>query len=364
MKSMNTNSAYRLLDLNVFAYDPRLAYRLKQYSSSTILIWLVITFYHYFPYYRHFLSGNVQEILLVMAITYSILALPVYLLLPINRLHNSRGYILFKSIRPLTKSFYNALKTIAHAQKPKLYLSSIDKYNLIFIVIKLFFLPMMLNFLIINYYSVYTVAPSLISGGLSQFLTINTFNTVIFPLLLSGFLLIDTAFFTLGYATESRYLGNRLKSVDSTWLGWLVVLVCYPPFNGTSIKYLHWYASNSISFTTVNLTFIANLAVVLLVGVYASASVALGFKASNLTNRGIVSRGPYSLIRHPAYSAKNLAWWLSIIPVFSFKAALSMALWSFIYFMRAITEERHLNKYSDYQRYCKKVKYRFIPGVL
>jgi protein-S-isoprenylcysteine O-methyltransferase Ste14 len=159
-------------------------------------------------------------------------------------------------------------------------------------------------------------------------LTINTFNTVIFPLLLSGFLLIDTAFFTLGYATESRYLGNRLKSVDSTWLGWLVVLVCYPPFNGTSIKYLHWYASNSISFTTVNLTFIANLAVVLLVGVYASASVALGFKASNLTNRGIVS------------------------------------LWSFIYFMRAITEERHLNKDSDYQRYCKKVKYRFIPGVL
>ena len=42
-------------------------------------------------------------------------------------------------------------------------------------------------------------------------------------------------------------------------------------------------------------------------GAYALASIALNFKSSNLTNRGIVARGPYAIVRHPAYITKNLA---------------------------------------------------------
>jgi len=34
-----------------------------------------------------------------------------------------------------------------------------------------------------------------------------------------------------------------------------------------------------------------------------------------------------------------------------------------IYTVRALTEERHLMKDPEYRAYCKKVKYRFIPGV-
>ncbi len=48
--------------------------------------------------------------------------------------------------------------------------------------------------------------------------------------------------------------------------------------------------------------------------VFSWASIALGFKASNLTNRGIVTHGPYAFVRHPAYAAKNLAWWLGALP--------------------------------------------------
>jgi protein-S-isoprenylcysteine O-methyltransferase Ste14 len=40
-----------------------------------------------------------------------------------------------------------------------------------------------------------------------------------------------------------------------------------------------------------------------------------------------------------------------------------MGFWSFIYFLRAVTEERHLSSDPDYLAYCKRVPYRFIPGV-
>lgn len=49
--------------------------------------------------------------------------------------------------------------------------------------------------------------------------------------------------------------------------------------------------------------------------IYAWASWALGLKASNLTNRGIVTTGPYKYIRHPAYICKNTAWLIGGIPM-------------------------------------------------
>jgi protein-S-isoprenylcysteine O-methyltransferase Ste14 len=37
--------------------------------------------------------------------------------------------------------------------------------------------------------------------------------------------------------------------------------------------------------------------------------------------------------------------------------------WATLYFLRALTEEKFLMRDPDYVAYCKKVKYRFIPGV-
>ncbi|NCC71209.1 DUF1295 domain-containing protein [bacterium] len=103
--------------------------------------------------------------------------------------------------------------------------------------------------------------------------------------------------------------------------------------------------------------------VFILLFIYSSASVSLGFKASNLTNRGIVKNKTYSLIRHPAYSTKVLMWWFMIIPIINLQILFSMLVLSFVYYMRAITEERHLSQDPDYLEYCKKVKSRFIPGI-
>ena len=97
--------------------------------------------------------------------------------------------------------------------------------------------------------------------------------------------------------------------------------------------------------------------------IYTWASIALGPKASNLTNRGIVRKFPYSMVRNPAYTSKVIVWWVTLIPIMSFKFAVGMLFWTIIYYFRAITEERHLMTDHDYVEYCKKVKLKFIPGI-
>ena len=79
-----------------------------------------------------------------------------------------------------------------------------------------------------------------------------------------------------------------------------MALACYPPFNGLSNKMLGWSASIFPHFENpvVHVT-MASLLLVLM-AIYASASVALNLKASNLTHRGIIDEvlTASSAIRH------------------------------------------------------------------
>ena len=108
--------------------------------------------------------------------------------------------------------------------------------------------------------------------------------------------------------------------------------------------------------------------------IYSRASVSLWLKASNLTNRWIISKWPYKYIRHPAYICKNTAWWIGWMPLLIWNLAswqykhffivfFSLLTWSTIYYFRAITEEKHLSHDKDYIKYKKKVKYKFIPKI-
>jgi protein-S-isoprenylcysteine O-methyltransferase Ste14 len=135
-----------------------------------------------------------------------------------------------------------------------------------------------------------------------------------------------------------------------------------------------WNALEYPNYADPTIQAVAGTLMLILMGVYASASVALGLKASNLTNRGTVSRGPYAYIRHPAYLCKNLFWWVSAIPLLwgSMQvgdwqlfglAFFSLCAWSAIYTVRALTEERHLLADPEYGDYCERVKWRFIPRV-
>lgn len=194
-------------------------------------------------------------------------------------------------------------------------------------------------------------------------ISINTFNTFWYPMIISFIFLIDTLVFALCYLFEADILHNKLRTVEQTFFGWTVTLLCYPPFNALGGNYLSWPATIFPEFYNIFLNFIIRLSILFLFFIYLWSTLSLGTKASNLTNRGIVSCGPYAVVRHPAYITKNLAWWISIIPVISPFNIMSMFCWSLIYFFRAITEERHLIRDPDYQKYCLQVKYRFIPFI-
>jgi len=109
--------------------------------------------------------------------------------------------------------------------------------------------------------------------------------------------------------------------------------------------------------------------------IYMSATLWFGVRFSTLTNRGIIRKGPYAFIRHPAYASKNFAWWCVMFPAIVYNAVhtglatavlqiLGLIFMTWFYYLRAITEERHLGMDPFYQAYCRQVPYRFIPGVI
>ena len=99
---------------------------------------------------------------------------------------------------------------------------------------------------------------------------------------------------------------------------------------------------------------------VFLTAIYAWATVVFGIRFSNLTYRGVLTHGPYRFTRHPAYLAKNLFWWASVLPFLvtsgtpadAVRNSFFLAVVNAIYYWRARTEEAHLlaedEKYREY----------------
>jgi protein-S-isoprenylcysteine O-methyltransferase Ste14 len=183
---------------------------------------------------------------------------------------------------------------------------------------------------------------------------------------------VDCGWALFGYCTDSRWLGNKTKSVEPTAFGWAVCLACYPPFNnvlgtylplrdGTPLDLSISWLGLEISADSMHLAFRA--ITVLLFSIYAAATVSFGMRFSNLTNRGVISRGPYRFVRHPAYLCKCTAWWLEHIPTMTMMKAFFLTLLCGVYSLRAWTEERHLSKDPDYVAYKKKVPWVLFPGV-
>ncbi|MEP6785356.1 MAG: isoprenylcysteine carboxylmethyltransferase family protein [Sphingomonadales bacterium] len=183
--------------------------------------------------------------------------------------------------------------------------------------------------------------------------------------LISVMFLIDMTLATVGYILTMKPLDAHIRSAMPYASGWTAALICYPPFvlmgNGGPLDYhpgtMEWsyWLRNYPALLWINGT-----ALVVLTGIYAWATIAFGIRFSNLTHRGILTHGPYSWMRHPAYVSKNLFWWLSTIPFLvntnSVKDAIRntviMAAVSGVYYWRAMTEEQHLRSDEDYRAYA------------
>ncbi|HLC80730.1 MAG TPA: methyltransferase [Candidatus Nanoarchaeia archaeon] len=308
----------------------------KLYFSGVLIYGLGLLLIHYSGYQSLFaLKSLTLQTLTYFYLAYLLFSPFYYFLLASDT--ESKPYIF---LRWLKNSFHSC--SLAWQKE--------ERTAFLFLLVKLFFLPAMINFLFNNFNS---VLPRI--EMLPQFYWYPFFLTLLFA--------IDTLIFSVGYAFEFSSWKNKVKSVDPTLLGWLAAILCYPPFNWWLGRYIPWGANDYVFFWSPVLTSIFQIFLLFLLVVFVSATISLGLKSSNLTNRGIVTRFPYSIIRHPAYTSKTLIWWLTLLPVVTWPFALGMLFWTAIYYLRAVTEERHLGQDPEYKTYCQKVRYRFIPLI-
>ena len=324
---------------------------------------------------------TVHTLLLALIALYALVLIPFYAAYP--WLH-SKAFVFLQGLwfvvlrvrRPESRA-HAARRARQPWQLPlRMALSPAARQASLALLLKFFFAPLMINWCLNHVADMAGAVIQFIDGAQGGQAGRALFDASLFWALFQCILFVDTLLFTLGYIVEVPALRNRIRSVDPTFFGWFVCLACYPPFNDFTGRFLQWQSSDFPYFENNYVHVAANVTVLAAMAIYSWASIALGFKASNLTNRGIVSRGPYSVVRHPAYAAKNFAWWIGCMPAFmvwfasdDLRAALysvfAMCGWTTIYVLRAITEERHLlmadNGYAEYMR---RVRWRFIPGVI
>lgn len=222
-------------------------------------------------------------------------------------------------------------------------------------------------------YALYAQAITDISTGLSKFSGILQYVIDTGDVWLKLILTLTTLVLAFSYLTELDLLKNKIKSVDTTPLGILTCIACYYPVTLITNKAFQVTTESLIPVNNQILLAILNILVILVnIGILISI-LRLGSKSGNLTNRGIVTGFPYNIVRHPNYSLYIMYILLTTIPLIVSQSysiiEKTMVLgatfiWIYIYYLRSITEERHLIKDPEYQKYVEKVKYRFIPKIL
>ncbi|HLG18940.1 MAG TPA: methyltransferase [Bdellovibrionota bacterium] len=323
-----------------------------------ILATLVFGVALYHPFFQSRVLSRMPFLWTLILFLYWVVPLPLYLLTFLR--HPERRYdsgskplLVLALVRRLRRGGWHGIRPAFRSFHARLTLLSL--------LVKLYYLPLMTSFFwehttfIVGWFQ---RSPSLSSFTLQDWVLGSGYSLVN-----QTIFLIDTMIFAFGYAVELPWLKSRIRSVEPTLLGWTVTLACYPPFNMATDVVLSRKYANVVLPDLFRATL--NIGVLTCLLIYLWASIALWFKASNLTHRGIVAHGPYRFIRHPAYAAKNLSWWLESLPSLTNPSnILSIVGWNVIYILRAITEERHLKKDPAYREYCRKVRYRFIPGVV
>lgn len=361
MASKSKNKTAHILDI----YKP-----IKPFGQSVFWrfssLWLLVSIF-YFLYNTHpiYLSqefDNARTLIKGAYIIFCILVIPyTWFTLKFN-------YRLKDDFRDPSIIFFVLLKRIGLMMATRDFsqvagLFKVKRFNNFCLTsaVKGFYLPLMAMFMFHHTTTVQQLI-NMIARPMDGIQLANWFLDLIY----NGLFVVDTGIALIGYGLELKWLGNKTKSVEPTMFGWAVALMCYPPFNEISGRYFplqdrqEWF----IPLTDEQRIFV-RIIIILLYMVFVWGTVALGVKFSNLSNKGIIARGPYKYIRHPAYASKNIAWWFEHLQYMKGGYnVLPLLCWNVIYALRAITEERHLMKDPEYREYCKKVKYRFIPGLI
>jgi protein-S-isoprenylcysteine O-methyltransferase Ste14 len=85
-----------------------------------------------------------------------------------------------------------------------------------------------------------------------------------------------------------------------------------------------------------------------------------GFAAAG---RGILTHGPYAIVRHPLYSSYVLSGSGFLLQSVSLRNALVLTFGPLCNIGRALAEERLLMGNGEYAAYRRRLRQRMIPGV-
>ena len=333
----NSSTGLSLLPLRPYSLE-RIARKLTGLFATFSVI---AAAYWLFPVYRRGLFTNFWPAL-ELVMPFVVVAAPVYIALLDRRLREP-------------EDAYSAIGGfILHGRMPP-DLGQIGQHALGWTV-KGFFLPLMFAYM---------------CGSLNSFLTgwgQDEISRLDWHRLLLTFLyLLDVSFAVVGYSLTLRILDTHIRSAEPTAFGWLVCLLCYDPF----VVVMNAYSSRDVLDNNwypllgawPSLQILWSAVILFCIFIYAWATASFGLRFSNLTHRGIITNGPYRWVKHPAYIAKNLSWWLISLPFFDaagyaegLRHSLMLLFINGVYLLRAWTEERHLARdpaYRAYQDYIR-----------
>ncbi len=360
-------------------------YRFKSLSASTfyllksalvryvalllplLFFYAIVQNHYYFTHTQAF--GPTRELFDYLLYLYLFFALPyIFITLKYKGAHRYEiGDYAMLSIVGIKSLLQWVWAKIVHKEPPKyrLYKNRRVKKVLLLYLVNFFFLTLMARFIVQEFHGFEHEMMKMVSDRYTDMGWYAQYK-ILFLILFHLLFTIDVGIAIIGYAFASRWLFNRTRSVDRTLSGWMVALICYPPFNTITTQFFGYTGLPTHNlFTDERILALILMVVITLYFIYVWATVALGFKFSNLTNRGIVDRGPYAVVRHPAYVAKNSAWWMdNTFVLTNIWASIALAVWNIIYILRGLTEERHLEHDPAYRQYQQKVKYKFIPKVI
>lgn len=349
----------------------------KHYLASVVVYGCLLLFVTHNPWFKLLLEVSFKEttagqIYGLLFKAYGYLAFPVLLITRPRSLWCSKNLLILGYLgRLLARPFHHDARPARPDYR--------ESQALMFLLIKLIYGPLMLHavFLELERLPGFWFRLKLQSDWLTKL-------DIWYLLFISTIFLVDSSVFFFGYTSEAGWLGNRLRYCETDLFRILVCVACYEPFNlvtghiaGASYGHFGILYDRDLEHP---MTWVLRGLAVLFLLLMISTSLSLFTRASNLTNRGIVKHGPYALVRHPGYLAKNMFWLMTIIPLFvpdtealdfswsahalvCVGAAMGWLAWASLYFLRAITEEQFLSKDPEYVAYCQKVRYRFIPGV-
>lgn len=219
-------------------------------------------------------------------------------------------------------------------------------------VVKGYFLPLMFVSICGNFNHLSSLDFTDYFSGFSRFFGVAT--DILFT--------VDLLAAVAGYVFAIRLFDTHFRSAEPTLFGWLICLICYEPFLSVVMRFYMSYPNNDWQAWMMDypvLESVWGVSALFFLIVYTLASLNFGCRFSNLTHRGVLTKGMYRFSKHPAYVSKNIFWWMTYVPFLShdgwseaIRYSLLVGAVSCVYYLRARTEEAHLSRDPAYVEYA------------